>query len=84
VADAGVVQQGFLHVGQAGYVRGWIKGKGWFIRVKTQPSAPRKHCAAGNLGREIWTARPGIVVQDTKELVVIYRPTGTLDKEEKP
>ena len=26
----GVVQQGFLHVGQAGYVRGWIKGKGWY------------------------------------------------------
>jgi DinB superfamily len=26
----GVIQQGFLHVGQAGYVRGWIKGKGWY------------------------------------------------------
>ena len=26
----GVVQQGFLHVGQAGYVRGMIKGKGWY------------------------------------------------------
>jgi hypothetical protein len=25
-----VIQQGFLHVGQAGYVRGWIKGKGWY------------------------------------------------------
>jgi hypothetical protein len=32
---------------------------------------------------KIWTARPGIVVQDTKELVVIYRPTGTLDKRRK-
>ena len=27
---AGVVQQGFLHVGQAGYVRGMLKGKGWY------------------------------------------------------
>jgi hypothetical protein len=27
---AGVVQQGFLHVGQAGYVRGILKGKGWY------------------------------------------------------
>ncbi|MDD5191344.1 MAG: hypothetical protein PHE50_09940 [Dehalococcoidales bacterium] len=26
----GVIQQGFLHVGQAGYVRGMIKGKGWY------------------------------------------------------
>jgi len=32
---------------------------------------------------KIWTARPGIVVQDTKELVVIYRPVGTLDKRRK-
>ena len=29
---------------------------------------------------KIWTAHPGIVVQDTKELVVIYRPVGTSDK----
>ncbi|MBA3028016.1 MAG: DinB family protein [Desulfobacteraceae bacterium] len=27
---AGVIQQGFLHVGQAGYVRGLLKGKGWY------------------------------------------------------
>jgi hypothetical protein len=27
---AGVIQLGFLHVGQAGYVRGWIQGKGWY------------------------------------------------------
>ncbi len=26
----GVIQQGFLHVGQAGYVRGLLKGKGWY------------------------------------------------------
>jgi hypothetical protein len=26
----GVIQQGFLHVGQAGYVRGMLKGKGWY------------------------------------------------------
>jgi hypothetical protein len=26
----GVVQQGFLHVGQAGYVRGMLKGNGWY------------------------------------------------------
>jgi hypothetical protein len=27
---AAVVQQGFLHIGQAGYVRGMLKGKGWY------------------------------------------------------
>jgi len=27
---AGVIQQGFLHVGQAGYVRGMLKGNGWY------------------------------------------------------
>jgi hypothetical protein len=26
----GVIQQGFLHVGQAGYVRGMLQGKGWY------------------------------------------------------
>ncbi|OGO39654.1 MAG: hypothetical protein A2147_03025 [Chloroflexi bacterium RBG_16_57_8] len=26
----GVIQQGFLHVGQAGYVRGMLKGRGWY------------------------------------------------------
>lgn len=26
----GVIQQGFLHVGQAGYVRGMLKGNGWY------------------------------------------------------
>ena len=26
----GVIQQGFLHVGQAGYVRGMLKGEGWY------------------------------------------------------
>jgi hypothetical protein len=26
----GVIQQGFLHVDQAGYVRGLLKGKGWY------------------------------------------------------
>ncbi len=26
----GVIQQGFLHVGQAGYVRGMLKGMGWY------------------------------------------------------
>ena len=26
----GVIMQGFLHVGQAGYVRGMLKGKGWY------------------------------------------------------
>lgn len=26
----GVVQQGFLHIGQAGYVRGILKGRGWY------------------------------------------------------
>ena len=26
----GVIQQGFPHVGQAGYVRGLLKGKGWY------------------------------------------------------
>ena len=26
----GVIQQGFLHVGQAGYVRGLLKGRGWY------------------------------------------------------
>ncbi len=26
----GVIQQGFLHVGQAGYVRGLVKGNGWY------------------------------------------------------
>ena len=25
-----VIQQGFLHVGQAGYVRGMLQGKGWY------------------------------------------------------
>jgi hypothetical protein len=28
----GVIQQGFLHIGQAGYVRGMFKGKGWYGR----------------------------------------------------
>ena len=26
----GVIQQGFLHTGQAGYVRGMLKGRGWY------------------------------------------------------
>lgn len=26
----GIIQQGFLHVGQAGYVRGMLKGNGWY------------------------------------------------------
>jgi hypothetical protein len=26
----GVIQQGFLHTGQAGYVRGMLKGNGWY------------------------------------------------------
>jgi hypothetical protein len=26
----GVIQQGFMHVSQAGYVRGMIKGNGWY------------------------------------------------------
>ena len=26
----GVIQQGFLHVGQAGYVRGMLNGRGWY------------------------------------------------------
>ena len=26
----GVIQQGFLHTGQVGYVRGMLKGRGWY------------------------------------------------------